>query len=106
MFGDLSNSYRDAETEIVCVERIKEYISLENEPIWKNEKAKGQIANSSVEFNEVSLRYREQDDPVIHKASFKVEPGQRVGIVGRTGAGKFLEKNYNRITLSYYKSNF
>ncbi|KAI6212882.1 hypothetical protein M3Y94_00082100 [Aphelenchoides besseyi] len=44
--------------------------------------------SSSVEFRNISLRYREQDDPVLHGVSFRVEQGERIGIVGRTGAGK------------------
>jgi ATP-binding cassette subfamily C (CFTR/MRP) protein 3 len=71
----------------VSIERIKEYIELENEPIWKNY-AKEQPSDSSVEFKDVSLRYREQDAPVINKVRFRVKSGEKVGIVGRTGAGK------------------
>jgi ABC-type multidrug transport system fused ATPase/permease subunit len=88
MFGEVAETYRDAETEIVCVERLKEYMVLESEGIWKHP-ARGIPASASVEFREVSLRYREQDDPVIHKVSFSIESGERVGIVGRTGAGIF-----------------
>jgi ATP-binding cassette subfamily B protein len=62
---------------------------LENEPIWK-EGLRMKPSDSSVEFESVSLRYREQDAPVIHSVSFRVEAGQRVGIVGRTGAGMFI----------------
>jgi ABC-type multidrug transport system fused ATPase/permease subunit len=87
MFGELTNSYRNSETEVVSIERIKEYIELENEPIWKNS-IKAQPSDSSVEFEGVSLRYREQDAAVINKVSFRVEPGEKIGIVGRTGAGK------------------
>jgi ABC-type multidrug transport system fused ATPase/permease subunit len=87
MFGDLTNLYRDSETELVSIERIKEYIDIENEPIWKSP-VKAQPSDSSVEFKDVSLRYREQDAAVINKVSFRVESGQKIGIVGRTGAGK------------------
>jgi ATP-binding cassette subfamily C (CFTR/MRP) protein 4 len=34
------------------------------------------------------MRYREEIDPSIKNLSFKVEAGMKVGIVGRTGAGK------------------
>ncbi|KAI6185629.1 Multidrug resistance-associated protein 1-like isoform X1 [Aphelenchoides besseyi] len=76
LFGLLAQSYRNAETELVCVEQI-----------WK-QPAKKTPLSSSVEFRNISLRYREQDDPVLHGVSFRVEQGERIGIVGRTGAGK------------------
>lgn len=41
-----------------------------------------------VEFKGVSLRYRPNTDVVLHRLSFRVEAGQKIGVVGRTGAGK------------------
>lgn len=41
-----------------------------------------------IEFKNLSLRYRPQTDLVLKNVSFKVEPGQKCGIVGRTGSGK------------------
>jgi ATP-binding cassette, subfamily B, bacterial len=44
-------------------------------------------ASGAVGFNDVSFAYR-QNRPVLHNVSFEVDPGARVGISGRTGAGK------------------
>ena len=41
-----------------------------------------------VVFEDVWLRYRPDLEPVLRGISFQVAPGERVGIVGRTGAGK------------------
>ena len=41
-----------------------------------------------VEFRNVNLKYRPNTDLVLHDLSFDVEPGHKIGIVGRTGAGK------------------
>ncbi|KAI8598571.1 ATP-binding cassette subfamily C member 2 [Dissophora ornata] len=41
-----------------------------------------------VEFRNYSTRYREGLDLVIKNISFEVKPAEKVGIVGRTGAGK------------------
>lgn len=73
------------------VERIKEYIDVEQEAkarIPENAPASDWPAKGAVEFIDYSTRYREDLDLVLKNVSFKVEPLEKVGIVGRTGAGK------------------
>jgi len=41
-----------------------------------------------VTFKDVSLRYRPETDLVLKDLSFDVQPSHKVGVVGRTGAGK------------------
>ena len=41
-----------------------------------------------LEFKDVVLRYRPNTDIVLDKVSFKAQPGEKIGVVGRTGAGK------------------
>jgi ATP-binding cassette, subfamily C (CFTR/MRP), member 1 len=44
--------------------------------------------NGKIEFKDVKLRYRKNTDLVLQGLSFSIEPGHKVGVVGRTGAGK------------------
>ncbi|KAF9001459.1 Multidrug resistance-associated protein 1, partial [Haplosporangium bisporale] len=70
--------------------RVKEYsdkhreapneTTIELPPNWP--------AHGKIEFKNYSTRYREGMDLVIRNVSFDVQPGEKVGIVGRTGAGK------------------
>lgn len=46
------------------------------------------IPNGKVEFRNVTARYGEDSEPVLKNLTFTVQPGEKVGIVGRTGAGK------------------
>ena len=41
-----------------------------------------------MEFREVSLKYRPTPEIVLHKLTFSVAKGEKIGVVGRTGAGK------------------
>jgi ATP-binding cassette, subfamily C (CFTR/MRP), member 4 len=45
-------------------------------------------ARGAVEFRDVHLRYDKDEPTILQGVSFAVQAGQRVGIVGRTGAGK------------------
>ena len=44
--------------------------------------------NPSIEFKKFSLRYRPDSELVLKGVSFKIETNQKIGVVGRTGAGK------------------
>lgn len=44
--------------------------------------------NGKIEFTRVEMRYKADLEPALKNLSFVVEPGQRVAVVGRTGAGK------------------
>ena len=39
-------------------------------------------------FKDVEMRYRDNTPTVLNNLSFSVQGGQKIGIVGRTGAGK------------------
>ena len=41
-----------------------------------------------VQFQDVHLKYRPTTETVLHGLTFRVEPGEKIGVVGRTGAGK------------------
>ena len=41
-----------------------------------------------VEFRDVLMRYRPDTETVLNGLSFSIKAGEKVGIVGRTGAGK------------------
>lgn len=41
-----------------------------------------------IEFNNVTFTYMGSKQPSLSSASFKIKPGEKVGFIGRTGAGK------------------
>ena len=46
------------------------------------------IDNGSIEFKTVEMRYQAHLDPAIRDLSFSIEAGEKIAVVGRTGAGK------------------
>ncbi|XP_055548416.1 multidrug resistance-associated protein 1-like [Wyeomyia smithii] len=79
----------EVETNIVAVERLEEYTQLPREAEWqKGSVSKDWPSEGTVEFKDLQMRYREGLDLVIRGISLHVNGGEKVGIVGRTGAGK------------------
>ncbi|KAM7382140.1 hypothetical protein PAMA_012825 [Pampus argenteus] len=81
----------DLESNIVAVERVKEYSETKTEAPWEVEDKKpppNWPMQGNVEFHDYSVRYREGLDLVLKNLSLSVKGGEKIGIVGRTGAGK------------------
>lgn len=81
----------EVETNIVAVERIKEYGETKQEAPWdipSQTLPKDWPEAGTVEFKNFQVRYREGLELVLKGISFTVNGGEKVGIVGRTGAGK------------------
>ncbi|XP_035998439.1 canalicular multispecific organic anion transporter 2 isoform X2 [Fundulus heteroclitus] len=81
----------DLENNIVAVERVKEYSETKTEAPWEVENKKPPPEwpmEGNVEFSKYSVRYREGLDLVLRNITLNVKGGEKIGIVGRTGAGK------------------
>jgi ABC-type multidrug transport system fused ATPase/permease subunit len=81
----------DLETNIVSVERVKEYTELQVEApptIPGQEPERGWPERGEIEFCNYSVRYRKGLDLVLRDLTLKIRGGEKVGICGRTGAGK------------------
>ncbi|CAD6234353.1 GSCOCT00001844001.2-RA-CDS [Cotesia congregata] len=89
LLSGVVNVFTETEREMISVERIKQY--LDNVPTENSAGDSPPYAWPSqgvVEFKEVVLKYREHLAPSLNKISFITRPSEKIGIVGRTGAGK------------------
>ncbi|KAK6917096.1 ABC transporter-like, ATP-binding domain [Dillenia turbinata] len=80
-----------AENGLNAVERVGTYIDLPSEApviIESNRPPLGWPSVGAIKFEDVVLRYRMELPPVLHGLSFTILPSEKLGIVGRTGAGK------------------
>ncbi|XP_051024187.1 LOW QUALITY PROTEIN: multidrug resistance-associated protein 1 [Acomys russatus] len=92
----------EMETNIVAVERLKEYSETEKEAPWQIQETAPPSTwphSGRVEFRDYCLRYREDLDLVLKHINVTIEGGEKVGIVGRTGAGK------SSLTLGLFRIN-
>ena len=68
-------------------ERVFEFLEVDEEIVESANPVKEKITAGNVEFDHVQFGYN-PDKVIIHDFSSKVKPGQKIAIVGPTGAGK------------------
>eukprot|EP00038_Savillea_parva_P027846 m.61790 g.61790 ORF g.61790 m.61790 type:complete len:1379 (+) comp8046_c0_seq2:397-4533(+) len=78
----------EVENQMISVERITQLNSLEQEHDEGGPAPEGWPSSGSIEFKNVTMRYSEDSPLVLRGLNFFIESGEKIGIVGRTGAGK------------------
>uniref|UniRef100_A0A665T414 Multidrug resistance-associated protein 4 n=2 Tax=Echeneis naucrates TaxID=173247 RepID=A0A665T414_ECHNA len=80
----------EVENAMTSVERAVEYTELKSEAPWESQKRlpSDWPSRGKVTFDRVNLSYSRDGPPVLKDISASFEPNEKVGIAGRTGAGK------------------
>ncbi|XP_062608623.1 multidrug resistance-associated protein 1-like [Saccostrea cucullata] len=81
----------EMEMNIVSAERVEEFTRLQPEAEWiepENRPSSTWPETGKVEFKSYSTRYRAGLDLVLRGLDCVIKGGEKIGIVGRTGAGK------------------
>ncbi|CAO3563902.1 unnamed protein product [Mortierella alpina] len=96
----LVRQYTEVETNIVAVERLQEYVDLKPEaPEIMDDHRPGQDwpSEGRVDFIDYETRYRPGLELVLRGVNCSIRPHEKIGICGRTGAGK------SSLTLSLFR---
>jgi ATP-binding cassette subfamily B protein len=85
--SDLSEKYTILQAAMAASERI--FKLLDTQPTITSPAAVGipTVQKGGIEFRNVGFAYN-AGEPVLHDISFKADPGEKIAIVGATGAGK------------------
>ncbi|KAL6434970.1 hypothetical protein ACFW04_005255 [Cataglyphis niger] len=89
LLSGVVNSFTETEREMIAVERVKQY--LDHVPTENMIGANPPYAwptQGVVEFKDVVLKYRDHLVPSLKEVTFITRPAEKIGVVGRTGAGK------------------
>ncbi|KAI4565329.1 hypothetical protein MJT46_009672 [Ovis ammon polii x Ovis aries] len=80
----------EVENMMISVERVIEYIELEQEAPWELEfrPPPDWPNNGMIALSKVNFKYSSDGPLVLKDLTTDIKPGEKVGIVGRTGAGK------------------
>jgi ABC-type multidrug transport system fused ATPase/permease subunit len=88
----LVRAVSEFEVNITSIERIKEYFDIKHEPEWtsntNNKPNNDWPSKGEIVFKDYSIKYRQDLDNVLNKINAHIRPNEKIGIVGRTGAGK------------------
>ncbi|GLE07736.1 hypothetical protein PINS_up018367 [Pythium insidiosum] len=92
------------ETMMVSPERMQQYIDVEQEaphkiPAMDPPASSGWPSTGAIKFENVCFRYKDNDRLVLKNLNFSVKGGEKIGIVGRTGAGK------SSLTMALFRIN-
>lgn len=82
----------ELENQMTAVERVFEYTHGEQEPPLEStpetKPPPSWPTKGAINFENVILRYDPSGEPVLQGVTFSIRPQEKIGIVGRTGAGK------------------
>ncbi|RDL31200.1 uncharacterized protein BP5553_09989 [Venustampulla echinocandica] len=80
--------YTNLELNMNAAERIMEYSNLATEPLDGADPPAAWPSEGRLEVNDLVVGYAPDLPPVLKDLTFTVEPNERIGVAGRTGAGK------------------
>lgn len=83
----------ELENQMVSVERVLDYANLDSEEKQNSDKTKTippkeWPVDGTIKFEDLNLRYSENSELVLKNLNFFIQSNEKIGIVGRTGAGK------------------
>ncbi len=84
-FSEINNVYQ---MSIAAIDRVFEVFDDVPAVQDRPDAERRTIERGEIEFDRVGFRYAEDKPLVLEDVSFRVEPGQRVAVVGESGAGK------------------
>jgi ABC-type multidrug transport system fused ATPase/permease subunit len=95
VFGNMIRQSAEIENNMNSVERLLHYVfNIENEPMHEVENvdkeliAKRWPSAGRVRFQSLTYSHRPGLEPSLRDVTLTIEPGEKIGVVGRTGAGK------------------
>lgn len=80
--------YANFELNMNAAERIIEYAEVPTEPLDGSRPPAAWPTNGCIEVEDLVVGYAADLPPVLNGVTFSVYPSERIGVVGRTGAGK------------------
>ncbi|MCH9673231.1 MAG: type I secretion system permease/ATPase [Gammaproteobacteria bacterium] len=95
--ASIASSYQQSRAALTTIDALMAKPSERDE---KKEYLQRERLSGAIEFRDVSFQYPEHEGQVLDGISFTLRAGERVGIIGKTGAGK---TSISRLLLGLYQ---
>ena len=86
--GQIAQVFNQIQSMIAAAERIFIFLDEKEEEITVDNPVSIENIKGNIEFNHVKFQYDNNPNPTIHDFSANIKEGQKIAIVGPTGAGK------------------
>lgn len=96
-FANLTSSYQQTKT---ALDTLNQLMKKEIERPQEKRFIQHPHFEGAIEFVNVSFTYPNENKPALKNVSFKIEPGEKVGIIGRIGSGK---STIEKLILGFYQ---
>ncbi len=84
----LSNSSTTLTQALASMDRVFELIDEQYDIVDKKDAVAMKVMKGNVKFSNVSFRYNDEEEDVLHDISFEVKKGEIIAFVGGSGGGK------------------
>jgi subfamily B ATP-binding cassette protein HlyB/CyaB len=84
----LAQMWQDFHQARLSIARLGDILNTQPEPTYNAARASLPAIQGEIAFEHVTFRYRADGPEVLHDVTFRIEPGQMIGIVGSSGSGK------------------
>lgn len=98
-FANLTSSYQQTKTALTS---LNELMKKEIERPANKKFIRHPVIEGSIEFVDVTFIYPEETKPALSHVSFKLNPGEKLGVIGRIGSGK---STIEKLILGFYAPN-
>lgn len=98
--GVITDHVNDFQQATIAVIRVRE-LTTTHSALVDGSQPLSLVAPPALEFHDVTFGYA-SDAPVLHNVSFRLDPGEVLGVVGRTGSGK---TSLARLLFRFYDPN-
>jgi subfamily B ATP-binding cassette protein HlyB/CyaB len=82
------NLWQEFQQVGISIQRLGDVLNTRPEPTYSPARTTLPQIAGQITFDDVTFRYRPDGRPVLQQVSFSLQPGQVIGMVGRSGSGK------------------
>ena len=86
--GVIASTLARLQQSLVALKNLNDIMATETENTGNDGSVSREITRGNIDFRNISFSYPGTEIPALNDVSFKIESGDKIGIIGKVGAGK------------------